>query len=919
MKVELGLKFDGYSPVYPRHSIAESVCGPLGFLDLLETRLGLKVRAVAPAQRVFQFRQALEKVTDCPRFFRDSFKRDPYAVAEVLLRWRDGMIEAGWDGKASPDDSARIQDMAAVEARAKECLSSGVADRLRAVLLELDSRSANLDSLTVLDPPEHWPTLWRRICEKLGGRFEPVGYSAESDASREGSDLCCVQELLRDGAPARRLGLKGDQSIVCVTAFSEVTLAAGTAQWLRRLRQNSRGSLTLVAGAGAGPLEQALSALDEPSLGIRPGSLRRPIPQVLMLALRLYWKPLDPRALLEFLTHPASPVDSALRFKLANAIAECPGVGGASWEAAISSAREIVETSDTLDAVGKQAALERIDKDVIDWLLVADFDAREGAPGSRLAKCCAQVSHWAIHQAMAESIPETEELQFHALAALGSEMARVLESQSSITRSELERLLHQVSGKGWPGGCAIEELGSVHRTLYPGAVHEPVDTVVWWGFSAPPPPPRLPWTLEEQDELRAHGAEFPARESVAVMESRQWVQPFLAARKQLILVFPRERGGEPVAHHPMLVRLRSLLDADSEPLSVIDLDEVICSGTADAPWALERIDHRPLPAMRRWWKLNPSAQLPVRELESYSSCAKFIYDPCAWVLQYKAGLKSGPVAGLRLQDDFRQEGTLLHRILDLLLDASETSIDWRNCTQSEFNAWLDGIWNGLLETEGANLLLAGRIADGLALLETGKRAIWELLWQLRKANVIEAKANVTMPRAPFAGGQIHGIIDLLVRNDKNDCAVVDLKFGGQAIREKELQENRPLQLAIYGHLVRCSGQSDWPASAFFLLRRRSLIAAADAFFPNAKVIASNRPAGRDGDLLQCWNDFETVWQWRRQQLDDGWIELAAVSPQSSESPDEAPESIPPIRHWIADEDHAQFSDFDALIGWSPDA
>src|ERR1043165_2810507 len=47
-------------------------------------------------------------------------------------------------------------------------------------------------------------------------------------------------------------------------------------------------------------------------------------------------------------------------------------------------------------------------------------------------------------------------------------------------------------------------------------------------------------------------------------------------------------------------------------------------------------------------------------------------------------------------------------------------------------------------------------------------------------------------------------------------AVVDLKFGGRAVREKELQENRPLQLAIYGHLLRCQGQNPWPASAFFI-------------------------------------------------------------------------------------------------------
>jgi len=115
---------------------------------------------------------------------------------------------------------------------------------------------------------------------------------------------------------------------LCVTAFSEITLAHGTAQLLQHLRQESNAEGTIVAAESASPLEQALSSLDEPTVGFQPGSTARPIPQVLLLALRLYWKPVDPRALLEFLAHPACPVAGVLRFKLANVIADCPGVGG---------------------------------------------------------------------------------------------------------------------------------------------------------------------------------------------------------------------------------------------------------------------------------------------------------------------------------------------------------------------------------------------------------------------------------------------------------------------------------------------------------------------------------------------------------------------------------------------------------------
>jgi hypothetical protein len=53
----------------------------------------------------------------------------------------------------------------------------------------------------------------------------------------------------------------------------------------------------------------------------------------------------------------------------------------------------------------------------------------------------------------------------------------------------------------------------------------------------------------------------------------------------------------------------------------------------------------------RTGQLDASKHLQPRDAESYSSAEKFIYNPSAWVLHYKAGLKAGPVASLRLQAD----------------------------------------------------------------------------------------------------------------------------------------------------------------------------------------------------------------------------------------------------------------------------
>jgi hypothetical protein len=97
-------------------------------------------------------------------------------------------------------------------------------------------------------------------------------------------------------------------------------------------------------------LDDVLIAADQASLGVHSTSLARPIPQLLLLALRLCWKPLNPLHLLEFLTHPDTPVEFHLRNELSRALVECPGIGGPKWLAAIEGVKEIYKTKPAEEA-----------------------------------------------------------------------------------------------------------------------------------------------------------------------------------------------------------------------------------------------------------------------------------------------------------------------------------------------------------------------------------------------------------------------------------------------------------------------------------------------------------------------------------------------------------------------------------------
>jgi len=212
------------------------------------------------------------------------------------------------------------------------------------------------------------------------------------------------------------------------------------------------------------------------------------------------------------------------------------------------------------------------------------------------------------------------------------------------------------------------------------------------------------------------------------------------------------------------------------------------------------------------------------------------------------------------------------------------------------------------------LLLPGNLSDNLSLLALAKRSLWELLQQLRAAKVVRARTNVEPEEAPFIGGELMGYIDLLVENQANQSAVIDLKLGGFVPRQEELKTNRQLQLAVYGYL-QLHSQKSWPEAAFYILGKQQLLTQSDTFFPKAnlaRVVVS--PFG----LAHCWQDFEAVWRWRREQLDAGWIEVTTTGLPAEPDPSQ-PDPTPPREHWVHEpEDNNEYNDFDALTGWGAD-
>jgi hypothetical protein len=123
-----------------------------------------------------------------------------------------------------------------------------------------------------------------------------------------------------------------------------------------------------------------------------------------------------------------------------------------------------------------------------------------------------------------------------------------------------------------------------------------------------------------------------------------------------------------------------------------------------------------------------------------------------------------------------------------------------------------------------------------------------------------------------------------------------------------LVESSYLQLAVYAQLVHQNEQR-WPALGYFIVRDSRLLVLDSDFFPEATV---EQPANGE-NALQFWQRVETTWQWRREQLDRGLIEVSVcdTEPDETSNPGDLALALP--------DTFDSFDDYRALTGWRSDA
>lgn len=878
MKIRLGLALDGASHLAPGNRLGEWTTGPQGLLAQLELELGLAAPPVSHTSRVMHYSLALEKANNGKRFYSESFSVDPLGVAGTLLEWRDGLIEAGWTGDATPSDGQRLADLSAVEALAAGKVPPGTGERLAAVERALGQHTTQIESLELLEPLDAYSHRWQQVLRRLSPTFHAPTFEAGGN-----SDLSRLQVSMREmvaaetTASTKREKRAADGTVRLIRMKSRVREARAIVTYAQ-----SVSDALIVAPEGSTALAQACDAAGIPAPAWRSRSPARPALQLLPLALQICWAPLDVTALLGFLDHRLNPLNKRVSARLAACMAETPGIGGEGWQRAIDTALDEIEADDQ----------EAIRKDIDFWLYGERFHAN---PGIALTTLKARTTRLAesLRKRAFTAKEASEQLAIQAAVVQCLDFLQglsLLESRAEhLTAIQIQQLLDLASAAA-PDSGESAQLGHTPLAPHPAAVIEPHDTVIWWSASPPATVSVPPWTPSELASLARRGIVLASVDALLARQAEDWIRPVLAARKGLILVLPEE--GEEL--HPVVQMVLHALPG----LEETSVDALF----AQHPAQRTRVAHRPLPPLARWWQLPPDIKIPKRETESHSSVSTLIDSPYQWVLNYEAKFRDGSLRAI--PDASTLFGILLHRLSEALF----AEPNWAQLARDK-NAlanWITEALDHLVDTEGAVLRMPGRHLELTRLRQYALKAMPELLDQFAKAKIrsVETEAKVT---GSFCGGNLVGYVDLLVTNASGKRAIVDLKFGGK-YHEEALAKNTHLQLTMYAKLL---GNGGYLPTAYYILSRADLISQNNHYFPGARAVQNKT----DESAAQLWNRFEVSWKHRRAQLDKGLIEVVTVA-----TCDDADDTAPPPEDGLSPKaPNDKYNRYLRLAGWGENA
>lgn len=868
MDIVFGLQAD--AGAWPDHGGAgfgasgAPVVGPNGLVEVLETARGLGAPSTANVVRIAAFQSTLENLEGPPRFWTKSLEVDGWATARTLLSWRDELVDAGWNPSAMWT-GRRLADLAAA-AQAAVDLPPGLADRKAVLATDLAERPAlPVRRIRLIDQRANHPIGWRRLLDQLEACGVAVEQLEARPAASEHTALGRLQRWITGEGP---LAGAADGTFTIATSASAVLAAEVAGQWFAE--QGDHEAVLIAQGADTHLLDEGLRAAGQPRAGRSSASAHRGSLQIMLLAFKIAWTPFDPRALMELLAFPTSPIAPRAARRLAEALEEAPGRGGPAWQEAWTR----IEQAEVTAAEGEPAKLKEANARIERWRSWAEPDAADPSVGMSLAAALATCDR-TIAWAGARHTIDRHQLYAATVALAGDVRAALVRlGRDALPRTLIERIIDQALDIGHNNPAAAAEAARWRCVPQPGSVWAPVETVVWWNFRTTEDGlQRQAWTEGERQELARAGCPLDNAGLAGRVASAAWERAVLQARDNLLLISGGLDAGDDEALHPLAHRLAP---ATERLATRIRIEEALARHSitiAGVELPREPVLLGPVPASKPVWTTPAGYRDRLDGLtHSATSFEAALGCQLKWALRHVAKLRPGRVRSI--PDANQLLGNLAHSLAhEIFAPGAPPAPDVASARAGE-------LLDGLIDEMAAPLHLpelAAQLTEARSRLPAAMAELARTL-EINGLTVEETEKQVS---ATFENAlSVRGAIDLVARDRDGNHVIIDLKWTrSQKKRLEELEHGNAVQLATYGAMT--AGGQHFRAG-YFLLNQRQF-----ATLVEGGLIGDRAVEGARG-FLATWAAVQDSWLRLGELADAGQLIACGVEGHEDHLPRDLP-------------------------------
>ncbi len=849
-------------------AIGYQYCGRQNLLNILEIHLGLVGHPNNNTHiRIQQYRQALHKYLSDYKtaFYQTSFDADELATANSLLDRRDELILANWDFQLEEGMPLRLRTLAEIEAYLQSKtddeplrLNLGLADRFRLVSKALETKKTPIQQILLNEPLELLPQYLKDLFKKLeqqGVEIQELTFNPEFDDS----DLGHFRKALFNKKNGKRskITAKADGSLVIIKAKRETEAA----EFLAKLFRDNSGfkPLCLIPEKNR-ILDNALIQEGLPSLGIQSASLARPVLQILKLVPTFFWRPIDPFKIMEFVSLAVKPLRDDLANLIATEMAQTPGLRSDRWKIVIKTYFEDLEKRAVSD---KNIKVKAVRKQYDFWFNRQRYDIGSVVPTSEVLEVFDYVSDWASKEF--ENLGSRQP----SLLVLSEQAKRICEllnafpeTETHLTYLQLERIVKTIYE---PSPITFKEREVNHLPLVhqSSAVIQTVENLLWWNFSQNEVDHFFArWYYKEQIFLEQKNVTLtsPKEENNLLL----WQRPraILHCHGKLFLVVSKMVEGTEIQPHPLYSDLEATFSNIEELIvDLSSLSNINILSNFNISNKI-RVQSKNLGKPKPYLTVTNGAKIAERENETFTSLEALFYYPYQWVFKYKLGLQRTSI--LSVVKDPTLMGNLAHRLFEIMFN-QDGVLTW---DKAKVQSWVSQNIKWLLEREGAVLLMYGREPEKIAFVNTLQYSAWSLI-NMIKNNGWQIAATEKAIEGNFNGKPIKAKADLVLKNEKGDFTILDLKWRGATRRENMIKSKEDLQLVMYAMLL--TKDERVAQTAFYIIQDAKMIARNNAAFKEALAILPNEDYFEINNII--WKNMTKTYQWRLSQLNDGKIEV----------------------------------------------